>query len=155
MSKQKKPKIAEQPKVEKVPKWSDDRIIAGTRPLSWRFRHRDKGGPFGWQETTADNLKAVIDRFAELEGMTWEQIKAAGSHPIECAKFCEAARARLVEIGHDDLDEMMSFRVTGAVRVWCVHDTSIMRVVWWDPKHEVYPTPVDIADRKKHSGKAK
>jgi hypothetical protein len=155
LSRHKQPKFVEKPKVVKVPKWTGDNVIAGTNPLSWRFSHRDTGGPFGWQETSSEKLAGVIARFAELEGMTWEQIKATGSHPIECARLCEAARARLVAIGHDDLDEMMSFRVMGAVRVWCIHDTSIMRVLWWDPKHEVYPTPVDKADRKKHSGKAK
>ena len=151
----KKPKAVEKPKPVKIPKWQDDSIIDGAKPLSWRFSHRDPGGPFGWQDITSEDLHGVITRFAEFEGMNWDQIKVAGSHPIECARFCDAARARLVEIGHDDLDEMMSFRVMGAWRVWCVHDGSIMRVLWWDPDHQVYPTPVDKADRQKHSGRKK
>ena len=153
MRNQKKPKIAERPRPERVPKFKTDPVIGGEKPLSWRFSHRDHGGPFGWQVITPEDLHKVITRFAELEGMTWDQIKTAGSHPIECAQLCGAARDRLVEIGHDDLDEMMSLRVMGAWRVWCVHESSIMHVLWWDPDHQVYPTPVDRADRGKHSGR--
>ena len=61
----------------------------------------------------------------------------------------EAARDRLAEIGQDDLDELMSFRITGESRVWCIQDSAIMRVLWWDPHHGVYPIEKDKADRKK------
>lgn len=149
MRSEKKPKAVEKPKPERVPRWQKDPLIGGERPLSWRFSHRDANGPFGRHQIGPDDFHGVVTCLAEFEGKTWDQIIAAGSHKIECARLCDAARTRLVDIGHDDLDEIMSFHLTGASRVWCVHDGSIMRVLWWDPTHQVYPTPVDKANRKK------
>ena len=146
----KKPKAIEKPEPIREPKWRDDRLIGGERPLSWRFSHRDLGGPFSWQAVRSDDLLSVVDRFSKFEGSNWNEILETGSHPIECYKLCDDAKRRLVEIGHDDLDQMMSFRFDGTLRVWCIHDSSIMRVIWWDPNHQVYPTLPDKADRKKN-----
>ncbi len=149
MKSPKKPKAIEKPEPAKIPKRSADPVIGGENPLSWRFSHRDMGGPFGWRQVTSEEIQTVIIRFSELESMTWDKIIATKSHPIACEKLCDDARARLVDIGKNDFDELMSFRVNGTLRVWCIHDNSIMRVLWWDPNHQVYPTLPDKEDRKK------
>lgn len=99
------------------------------------------------------DAQAVMERMAAFEGMTWADILEAGCHKIELYKLEKAARDRLVTIGHDDLDDLMSFRITGPKRIWCVTSGSIMRVLWWDPGHQVYKTEKDKADRKKRKNR--
>lgn len=144
----KKAKIAEEPKPEKKVPPADPQFDDG-HPLAWRFSSADRDGPFRWEIACNDKFREVISRLAEFEGKNWNEIKAAGSHPIPVHKLCKEAQRRLVEVERDDLDELMSFRVTGANRVWCVRDGHIMRVFWWDEEHKVYPTPIDKADREK------
>jgi len=148
MAAKKRAKIVETPEPLKRPKWRDDPQIDGSGPLSWRFSICDREGPFRW-ELTPDDAHSVMARLAEFETKTWAEIEATGSHRIECQSLDKPARDRLVEIGQDDLDELMSFRMNGACRVWCIADNALMRVLWWDPQHQVYPTEPDKADRRK------
>jgi len=145
----KKPKAVENPEPVKIPKRSADPVIGGESPLSWRFSHRDIGGPFSWRDVALNELDKLITRLAEFEDKNSEGIRKTGSHRIACDMLSDAARERLNRINKNDLDELMSFRVDGSSRVWCICDGSIMKVLWWDPTHQVYPTPVDKEDRKK------
>ena len=77
--------------------------------------------------------------------MNWDKIMKQGSHPIESRDLIKQARERLEDIKQDDADYLMSFRITGKSRVWCIPDRNIMRVLWWDPNHSVCPAP------KKHT----
>ncbi len=131
-----------------------DPAISGS-PLAWRFSGKDSGGPFSWS-VLADGgkYKAVCERLHEFETKSWSEILESGCHPIEVSRLSKDAKARLAEIERDDLDELMSFRIQGAERVWAVQERNIMRVLWWDPTHQVYPTPKDKADRIKLKNRA-
>lgn len=124
---------------------SKDPEISGS-PLAWRFSGCDRGGLFSWDGLEHGGpFKEVIERFHEFEKMNWDQIIATGSHPIAVYQCEKPARDRLAEIQQDDLDELMSFRISGQKRAWCIQDCNIMRVLWWDPEHKVCPSP------KKHT----
>jgi len=110
------------------------------KPLCWRFSHADKGGPWAWTGLTDPEYKRVQERLHQFEGMTWQQILATGSHLIKQCDLTKEARDRLGELELDDLEELMSFRVEGAVRVFCVQQTNVMHVFWYDPKHAVCPS---------------
>lgn len=122
-------------------------------PLSWRFYGADRSGPFSWGALVdPGKYKEVIERLSELEQKTWAQIKQGGNHSIEVSRLGKAARDRLIQIKKDDIDELMSIRITGANRVWVIRrpgSLHIMRVLWWDPDHTVYKTERDRADRRK------
>jgi hypothetical protein len=141
------PKIAkhlQKPEPTKRPK-SKDPVIEGS-PLAWRFSGCDKGGPFSWAALAhGEPFKEVIDRLHEFEMKSWDEIIETGSHPVEVYKCEKSARDRLADIKQDDIDELMSFRISGKKRVWCIKDGNIMRVLWWDPTHTVCPS------LKKHS----
>ena len=149
MQKRKQARFAEEPQPEKRAKWQDDPLIEGVGPLSWRFSVCDRDGPYSWSLLSPEDRTRVLDRMAELESMTWSEITKTGSHPIELGRLCKAAQSRLTAIGQDDADALVSFRITGAGRMWCIQDASIMRVLWWDPHHQVYPVKKDRADRVK------
>jgi hypothetical protein len=136
-----KPKVAkhlQNPEPRKRPK-SRDHEIDGF-PLAWRFSGCDKGGPFSWAALDhGAPFREVIERLQEFETKQWAEIINTGSHPVEIHKCEKPAKDRLAEIKQDDLDELMSFRISGTKRVWCIKDGNIMRVLWWDPDHQVCP----------------
>lgn len=144
MAKHKIPKHKQNPEPVKRPRSKDPEIHG--RPLAWRFSGCDRDGPFSWDTLShGEPFREVIERLHEFEKMNWDGIIDTGSHPIEVYKCEKAARDRLVEIKQDDVDELMSFRIAAKKRVWCIQDQNIMRVLWWDPGHDVCPSP------KKHT----
>lgn len=145
---EKKAKVAAEPKPQKKAHYQDPCFDDG-HPLAWRFSGSDGGGPFAWTIVGDDKFREVIQKLAEFEGKNWNDIIKGGSHPIPVPDLSKEARDRLVAIERDDLDELMSLRLTGPNRVWCVRSGHIMRVFWWDEHHQVYPVPKDRGDRKK------
>ena len=108
--------------------------------MAWRLSDHDKGGPWSWSGLDdAPEYKRVMEQLHEFERMNWNTIVGQGSHEIERGRLAKQARDRLEEIGQDDVDHLMSFRLTGRNRVWCIRDRNIMRVLWWDPNHSVCP----------------
>ena len=146
------------PKVKKIPQ-SADPIIGNAGPLSWKFRNTDNSGPFSWSNLVEpEKVTEVVGKLREFEGKNCNQMKEGGSHPIPTDQLHKTARARLAEIKLDEFDELMSLRLTGANRVWAYwlpDQENIMRLLWWDPEHQVYPVEKDKADRKKRRRKSR
>jgi hypothetical protein len=129
----KKVKILEKPKPTKIAKWASEPTVHD-RPLAWRFSGADRAGPFSWAAIeNAEKFKEIIEKLHDFETKNWGQISDTGSHPIQRGHLVRSAQDRLVAIGQDDIDELMSFRLTGPNRVWCIQHENIMRVLWWDP----------------------
>ena len=117
---------------------------AGQFPL-WAFRIVDLGGPWCWSALGGDALRDVLQRMKELESMTWQSIADTGSHFIDLPRLSKPARDRLMVIQQDDVDQLYSLRVTGRRRIFGIRDGGVLRILWWDPEHEVCPAP------KKHT----
>jgi len=134
------PRVATDPgKTKKQPLIGADPDFLGGS-LCWRFSSADIGGPFSWKQLPNEKYREVLEKLHEFETMDWQNIRQAGNHSVECGNCSKSARDRLAEIERDDLDELMSFRITGRRRVWCVLEGSLARVLWWDPNHEVCPS---------------
>lgn len=116
----------------------------GQFPL-WAFRIVDLGGPWCWSALNGVALREVLQRLKELESMTWLAIAETGSHSIDVGALSRRARDRLIEIQQDDVDQVYSRRLTGRRRIFGIRDGGILRILWWDPEHEVCPAP------KKHT----
>lgn len=112
----------------------------GQFPL-WAFRIVDLGGPWCWSALGGDALREVLQRMRELETMTWFAITETGSHAIDVSALAKRARDRLLEIQQDDVDQVYSLRVTGRRRIFGIRDGGVLRILWWDPEHEVCPAP--------------
>jgi len=128
----------------KVPRGVVTADYAGQFPL-WAFRIVDLGGPWCWSALDGDGLREVLQRMKELETMTWHSITETGSHFIDVASLSKPARDRLMEIHQDDVDQLYSLRMAGRPRIFGIRDGGVFRVLWWDPRHEVCPSP------KKHT----
>ena len=149
MGKNKKiPVFGAKPAPKKKPIIADHEFEDG-HPLAWRFSHTDKGGPFAWNIQPLEKFHEVLNKLFEFESKNWNEITAGGSHPIQIERLCDVAKQRLIDIQRDDLDELLSLRLTGPNRVWCERRGHIVRLLWWDENHHVYPTPKDKGDRKK------
>jgi hypothetical protein len=72
--------------------------------------------------------------------MPWRDIAGGESHFVEVDSLAPAARKRLVELGHDDLDQLFSIRIQGKPRAWGFRDGPVLLFLWWDPEHEVCPS---------------
>lgn len=114
--------------------------------ISWRFSRADKGGPFAWTALEdAGAYKALMERLHCFETMSEKEIGESGSHSIPLTSLSKEAQRRLQEIQQDDVDALMSFRINGPTRVFCIREREAMRVLWYDPEHLVCPAP------KKHT----
>lgn len=138
--KRKQPKLAHRPQPAKRPKALAPMIHG--QLLSWRLSECDRGGAWAWTKLSdPPRYKNVMEKLQEFERRNWDEITKSGSHPIAVSRIERRAQNRLRKIHKDDVDELMSFRLTGRERVWCVKQLSVMKILWWDPDHEICPAP--------------
>lgn len=140
----KRPRVAQEPQPKKQPRALEPTVHGG--PLAWRFSACDRAGAWAWTDLEIPNkYKEVMEKLHQFETKNWNDIIRGGSHPIAINDLARDARTRLRDIKQDDVDELMSFKLTGKNRVWCIKDRNIMKVLWWDPDHTVCPS------KKKHT----
>lgn len=116
---------------------------------AWQFHRRDRDhAEWGWGKLTADQFCSLLhDQLGHFETMTWAEIlravgdKKSGNqhHNIAITKCCKAAQERLAELMADDVDEVFSLRLTNKLRLFGIKDGRVLRFLWHDPEHSVYP----------------
>jgi hypothetical protein len=106
--------------------------------LSWQISMLDFEGP--WGEVDAETLRYIHGKLAQFETMTWAEINNpnTGCHPIKVKDLCSEAQKRLTEIQITE-EEIFSLRLSGKERLWGIRECHIFKILWWDPRHEVYP----------------
>lgn len=78
--------------------------------------------------------------------MSWQEIFSKGSHVVGVGGIIKDARKRIVDLGKEEwADNLCSLRKSGKQRLWGFYRSGIFHILWWDPEHEVYPSP------KKHT----
>lgn len=108
---------------------------------AWRVRMMDLDGEWGWGKCSADQIREIQGKLAAFEGLTWGEIERRKScHSTSPERIIRAARNRLVELGLDDLDKLYQLRFGSTERVWGVRVEHHLMLLWWDPKHAVWPT---------------
>lgn len=91
----------------------------------------------------------ILDKLIAFERMTWGQIiqvKRNGKHShntahhfIETGNIIKQAQDRLNELQIYE-DELFSLSLSNKESLWGILDSGTFRIVWYDKKHEVYPT---------------
>lgn len=115
---------------------------------SWQFSRLELVDPFGWHSIDTALLHEIRERLQAFESMTWNEILVKGSkhnHAIQTTALCKDARDRLKEIRLDDIEELVSLKMSGEERIWGIKQHSVMLLLWWDPRHQVCPS------HKKHT----
>ncbi|MBU1565366.1 MAG: hypothetical protein KJ630_07040 [Proteobacteria bacterium] len=106
---------------------------------TWRFSTADKFGPFAWPVGKQEELE-VVKRLHEFDSMEWMSIKGGVHHSIKVKDLGKEAQKRLLEIEQDDVSAVFSFHLTGTLRIFAILDRHIAKLLWYDPKHKVYPS---------------
>lgn len=138
----KRTKFGTTPTTNKTTHFGKEPEIEGF-PMAWRFSTADRNGTFAWdiqRLIESGDLENILNTLRDMEGLSLSQFRQQGSHPVVTHKLEKCARDRLMEIELDDLDSLFSFRITGRGRIWCIQDRHIMRILWWDPEHQVCPS---------------
>lgn len=124
----------------KVPSWLGIPNLENQH-LAWRFSNADISGPYSCALFNLKDFQLLWDRLRTFETMNVAKLRDQGSyHSPAIANISKEAKNRLSELGHDDIDKLHSFRITGPCRLWCMKHLNIMCVLWWDRNHEVCPT---------------
>lgn len=84
-------------------------------------------------------IKKILVTVLSFQKMTWTDIRKNGSHTVNIDRLTSKAKKRLRELNLEDVDELYSLRLSGPERLWAVRNNAILRLLWWDPCHSVYP----------------
>lgn len=132
------------------------RVNYGSNPESfdkqtpaWQFHRRDRDhAEWGWDKLSVEDFHSLVhDKLCNFESMTWADIakdtgdKRSGNkhHNIPIGNCSKEAQRRLAELKADDVDEVFSLRLTNTLRLFGVREGRVLRFLWHDPNHTVYP----------------
>jgi hypothetical protein len=135
------PSSREAPDAAKQPKtvYADD---AMQMTPTWRISKLQMAPPWGWHEIVSGDALSICEKLASYEEKTWNEIIVKSSywnHRMECRNLCKEARERLAELNLDDLEFLVSLRLSSTERVWGFLEHNVLNLLWWDPEHKVYP----------------
>jgi hypothetical protein len=128
------PPLTKQPRIEQ-PSIQFNKL----RP-AWRFGKMEMCDPFGWHVIDKDKLAEIRTKLAGLENSTWNDILVASkkqNHFIAVADLEPEAQRRLRDLRMDDIDQVLSLRLSGEERVFGIRYDVAISLLWWDPKHQV------------------
>lgn len=107
------------------------------RHLAWRFSSADLDGPYSCAKFTYGDFVQLWNRLRAFETKNPDELRRTGSfHIIPIPDFCKEAKDRLMEINLDDLEELYSFRMDGACRLFCMKHENLFCILWWDNDHK-------------------
>lgn len=110
--------------------------------FKWRTAQADHGGPYWWSCVELPYLfQIIIPRLHDFESMSWGEIEGSDHHFIDKDALCKAARDRLAELDMENIEQLFSMHVTGKQRIWGQREGTTLYVLWWDPEHEISPSP--------------
>ena len=120
---------------------SDPTLTTQDKKLVWKVSKIDDNSQWGWDQITCpDFLRKIWEKMRNFETMTWSEILGRNHHTIPVSNIINPAQNRLQELMHDDVDELVSFHITGRQRLWAIRSGEESFLLWWDPNHEVCPS---------------
>lgn len=143
----KKPKVLRRPQGDfqppgRKPKTAEDVPTGNNARPSWRIGALEMVDPYGWHRLDADGIRYIHGKLSNFESMKWSEIlENRQNHPVSVGIISKEAQERLAALNQDDIDELISLRLSGKERVWGIREHSALKVLWWDPEHQVCPSP--------------
>lgn len=125
-------------------------LVSDDHP-TFSFHYADRTYAGAWSWPTGDAAAELLHFLCEMSKLTWGQILGQASgparsrhkkhHAMDFDTVCPEAQARLAELRLDEIfEELFRFRLSGKCRLWGFRIDSTFYVLWWDPKHAIYPT---------------
>lgn len=123
--------------------------------ISWHVGVIDRDGPwgppseYGWNGIDKQIIfDVIIPKMKSFETMRWGDVIGMGPrkpfHSTPTAGLCPRAQKRLRKINMDDTDSLFSVKFGSRERMWGIKTGNTLKILWWDPEHEVYPTPQQL-----------
>lgn len=113
--------------------------LAGDVAWSWGAR---EWGDEAWSGVTSPKLK-------QFEQLLWKEIESFTTdsghrmhHSMAIEIICTEAQDRLLELDKVDGD-IHRFRLGNLRRLWGFRIVNVFEILWYDPKHNIYPTDPD------------
>jgi hypothetical protein len=104
----------------------------------------DRTGPWGWDSITKLEQEDVLSKMSQIEELTWVEA-SSGSTPrlkrIPIGNICLKAQKRIQQLKLDDFGDVYELRINGTCRIWGLREEPAFLLLWWDPNHEVCPSP--------------
>lgn len=153
----KKKKIAKSPALnsesKKIAKNIEQPAIFKNHYVSWQFRTIDLE-PNWSKKVSSKNLeyyKRILDKLKSFEGSNWNELERQSSgpkgkskhHSVDVLNIIKEAQKRLKELHLDDIDQLFSLRLDGKSRVWGIRELGYLKILWFDPDHEMCPSTKD------------
>lgn len=134
-----KPHINFQPKEVKEPAHTRNPEGYQNQFIAWHFECMDSTGDWPCNINTLQNIR---DRLHEYEKLKWFEVTKGSSHPLPVFKIIQKAQNRLTKLGYGDFETLYQLEIkngSGKQRLWGLRIENIFKILWWDPKHEIYP----------------
>jgi hypothetical protein len=134
----KKPKTNFQPSITKEATHTKNPEGYQNQFIAWHFECMDMSGSWPCNITTLQNIQ---NRLHEYERMKWSGL-GGSSHPLPVNKIIPKAQKRLFDLGYVDYETLYQFDIKNGnskQRLWGLRTENIFKILWWDPKHEIYP----------------
>ena len=133
-------------KRRRKPKARSKRKVTQRSPTSlsqgirWSFEHLRFDGPFGWKSIDPDDLTNVIGRLSSWSREGWTRLTNQGdNHFVDTETISYAAKRDLSVKGPPE--QLLSLRIDGRKRAFGFREHDIVHLLWWDPEHEICPSP--------------
>lgn len=116
----------------------------GNQKPAWQLEKVDVEHPkWGWKKLTTDQTLAILDKLKSYESRTWKEIVSdkKRDHAVRVEDLDKQARERLIELKYDDFEILFRLRFEGKQRLWGIKEGFLFKILWWDEKHTVCPSP--------------
>ncbi|MGW2920371.1 hypothetical protein ACWDBF_21270 [Streptomyces angustmyceticus] len=117
---------------------------SSTDRVCWRFTHLDREGPWGLAGLDHEAILTLLGEMVKFESQTINELFHRGEWPGKChdvpALPNRVALARLEAMGLPDMTKIWKLRIGGPGRLWGFLVGNVFHVIWWDPRHEVWPS---------------
>lgn len=146
--KQKRPKHSINPSVEKTPRISPNLEHPEEETISWQFEYLDlEDTSWSWKGLDGNTIwNQIYPKLINFERNKWKEVLGKRNHFIPVSDITKKAQDHLkMKFEHIDVDDLVSLSFSGKERLWGIRVNSILKIIWWDPNHEICPA------KKKHT----
>lgn len=107
----------------------------------WHVSILDENGPWGWRIIDKNFFfDQILPKIKNFETMFWKDILGRQNHEVSVSEIISDAQKRLAHLNLDDTETLVSLRLSGKQRIWGIRIGNILRILWWDPNHQIYPS---------------